>query len=83
MQLLAERTITKHLYNAGLIKGPMDELIKNNINRLFFTHGLGHMLGLRTHDVGGYNRGAPPKLPGIYDLIMKNCLNYNSVEIWM
>lgn len=41
----------------------MEDLIKNSICRLFFTHGLGHMLGLRTHDVGGYNKGCPPKIP--------------------
>jgi Xaa-Pro dipeptidase len=38
----------------GIIKGDLDEIIDKNIFALFFPHGLGHLLGLDTHDVGGY-----------------------------
>ena len=31
--------------------------MKENIFALFFPHGLGHFLGLDTHDVGGYPKG--------------------------
>ncbi|CAD8089987.1 unnamed protein product [Paramecium primaurelia] len=79
MQLLAERTITKHLFNAGLIKGSMEDLIKNSICRLFFPHGLGHMLGLRTHDVGGYNKGTPPKLPELSQLQFRRDLDVGMI----
>lgn len=39
--------------------------MENRIGKIFFCHGLGHLLGMRTHDVGGYNKGCPPRIPGI------------------
>lgn len=53
MQLLAERVIVQHLRDAYIVKGEMDDLMKNRVGRLFFPHGLGHFMGLRTHDVEG------------------------------
>ena len=34
-----------------------DDLIEQDAVALFFPHGLGHLLGLATHDVGGYLPG--------------------------
>ncbi|KAJ3433643.1 xaa-pro dipeptidase [Anaeramoeba flamelloides] len=45
------------LLECGLIKGKKEELIENHIAALFYPHGLGHMLGLDVHDVGGYPKG--------------------------
>jgi len=57
MHRLAEKTILEGLLKYNFIQGPMEELRKNHISALFFPHGLGHMLGLDTHDVGGYPNG--------------------------
>jgi len=63
MHLLAERTIVTHLIKLGLIKEtPLEELEKNRIGAIFFPHGLGHLLGLNVHDVGGYLKGYPERL---------------------
>lgn len=48
------RVITDGLKSLGLIHGETDELMEAHIFALFFPHGLGHMIGLDTHDPGGY-----------------------------
>lgn len=53
----AARDIIMGLKGLDLVKGNIDEMMDKNIFALFFPHGLGHFLGLDTHDVGGYPRG--------------------------
>ncbi|KYR02984.1 peptidase D [Tieghemostelium lacteum] len=62
MHLLAERVILEHLVKGGLLKGSVEDLVKNDVGLVFFPHGLGHFFGLDTHDVGGYLDNAPKKV---------------------
>ncbi len=55
--LAAARAIITGLRDTGLVNGNPDELMEKNVFALFFPHGLGHFLGLDTHDVGGYPKG--------------------------
>lgn len=57
IHLAASRIIVTGLRDAGLLNGDIDELMEKNIFALFFPHGLGHLMGLDTHDVGGYPKG--------------------------
>lgn len=55
---LAERVILEHLLAAGVLhNGTVDEMMAAHMGSLFMPHGLGHMLGLLVHDVGGYPEG--------------------------
>jgi Xaa-Pro dipeptidase len=40
------------LRDAGVTRAPDDQVVAAGVTRAFYPHGLGHSLGLQTHDVG-------------------------------
>jgi Xaa-Pro dipeptidase len=52
------RAISEFLREAGLITVGADEAIDNALTSVFYPHGIGHLLGLQVHDVGGRQRDA-------------------------
>lgn len=54
MHKLAEMRILTHLQALGLVQGSLEAMLEARVGGLFMPHGLGHFLGLDTHDVGGY-----------------------------
>ena len=57
MHRLSVRVIAERLRDMGLVKGSVDELLAAHVPAVFMPHGLGHLLGLDVHDVGGYPEG--------------------------
>ncbi|KAL4923200.1 aminopeptidase P family protein [Aspergillus undulatus] len=49
----AHRIAIKGLLKLGILRGSEDELFDKRISVAFFPHGLGHYLGMDTHDTGG------------------------------
>lgn len=45
------------LQEAELIRCSAAQAVDGGITKVFFPHGLGHLLGLAVHDVGGFMRG--------------------------
>ncbi|CAG9858391.1 unnamed protein product [Phyllotreta striolata] len=63
MHLLANRVLLEQLKKGGLLQGSIDEMVDANLAAVFQPHGVGHLLGLDVHDVGGYLEGFPERLP--------------------
>ncbi|OWB81829.1 hypothetical protein B5S33_g448 [[Candida] boidinii] len=52
---VAHRTLIKGFLKLGLFnEASEDEIFESGVSVWFFPHGLGHLLGMDTHDVGGY-----------------------------
>jgi Xaa-Pro aminopeptidase len=72
----AVRVITQGLSKLGIIKGPLNRLLRENACEPYFNHRTGHWLGIDVHDVGDYKVGGEWRVlepgmaltvePGIY-----------------
>lgn len=51
IHLLAAEIIAGGLKDLGLMKGNIEDAVKEGAHALFFPHGLGHMMGLDVHDM--------------------------------
>jgi Xaa-Pro dipeptidase len=84
MQTLSYERILTHLRDGGLLKGDIKEMMDVNLGATFMPHGLGHFLGIDTHDVGGYPAGTHrPSEAGYASLRTVRALkagNYITVE---
>ena len=48
------RMLATVLVDAELANGDPDTLLETGVTSAFFPHGLGHLLGIQVHDVGGF-----------------------------
>jgi len=53
IHLEAHRLVGDLLADAGLVRIRGQEAVDAGLTRTFFPHGIGHLLGLQVHDVGG------------------------------
>ena len=81
----AEAAILQDLIQAGIVVVPphqtVDDLVELRLGAVFMPHGLGHFIGIDTHDVGGYLPGHPERssLPGLKSLRTARILQENMV----
>ena len=50
----AHQQLAELLLTTGVAHGTADELLELGVAQCFMPHGLGHLLGLQVHDVGGH-----------------------------
>ncbi len=60
LHLAASVEIAQGLVDLRLLRGDAEGLVERDAQALLFPHGLGHMLGLATHDAGGCLEGRMP-----------------------
>lgn len=54
MHRLADRVHLEELVKIGILNGSVEDMLKVHLGSVFMPHGLGHLLGIDVHDVGGY-----------------------------
>ncbi|XP_019722335.1 xaa-Pro dipeptidase [Hippocampus comes] len=57
MHRLADRVHLEELVKVGILQGSVEDMMKVHLGAVFMPHGLGHLLGIDVHDVGGYPEG--------------------------
>uniref|UniRef100_A0AAX7TH77 Xaa-Pro dipeptidase n=1 Tax=Astatotilapia calliptera TaxID=8154 RepID=A0AAX7TH77_ASTCA len=57
MHRVADRVHLEELVKIGILIGSVEDMMKVHLGSVFMPHGLGHLLGIDVHDVGGYPEG--------------------------
>lgn len=61
VQALAHKLAVEGLLQLGILQGDADDIVRAQTSAAFFPHGLGHYLGMDTHDTGGHPNYADPE----------------------
>ena len=54
LHMLCHQKIAEVLIELDIAKGSTEALIESRVTSAFYPHGLGHLLGIQVHDVGGH-----------------------------
>lgn len=54
IHLSTHRRIARVLREAGIVNMSDEAMVAEGVTKPFFPHGIGHLLGLQVHDVGGF-----------------------------
>lgn len=83
VHLSSHRLIAELLHDADIITCEADEAVETGLSSVFLPHGLGHLLGLQVHDVGGFMKspegGSIPRPDGHPYLRLTRVLEENFV----
>jgi Xaa-Pro dipeptidase len=58
IHLAAHRLIAEVLVEQGIVNCSAQAAVEGDVTSVFFPHGVGHLLGLQVHDVGGHQASA-------------------------
>lgn len=79
LHILSHKVLIDNFLKIGLfINGSADEIFESGVSVWFYPHGLGHLLGMDTHDVGGRPNYEDPN-PMLRYLRLRRSLQKNMV----
>jgi len=80
---LAVRTLAEGLVDLGLVEGPLERAIEQELYRPFYMHRTSHWLGRDVHDVGTYKDGDEPRTlsPGMVFTVEPGCYVAPDAEV--
>ena len=67
------RMLAEVLVDAELATGDPDTLLETGVTSAFFPHGLGHLLGIQVHDVGGLQENEAGERSSIRPAVIHSC----------
>jgi Xaa-Pro dipeptidase len=83
VHISSHRLIAELLHDSGIITCEADQAVETGLSSVFLPHGLGHLLGLQVHDVGGFLKspegGSIPRPEGHPYLRLTRVLEENFV----
>ena len=62
MHRLMWRVVLTALRGGGVLTGDVDAMMEAELGSVFIPCGMGHLIGIDTHDVGGYLSHTPPRI---------------------
>jgi Xaa-Pro aminopeptidase len=83
LHALAVRSLTESLVALGLLEGPVDRAVEQDLYRTFYMHRTSHWLGRDVHDVGTYKDGNAPRplAPGMVFTVEPGCYVAPDAEV--
>ncbi len=63
IHLAAHQLLAEKLRELEIIQIDAEEAVASGVSRTFFPHGVGHLIGLQVHDVGGFQGDESGKQP--------------------
>ncbi len=64
LHIAAHQAVAEALCTFGLVTTSAQETFDRGITRAFLPHGLGHLVGIQTHDIGGHQVSADGRISG-------------------